>query len=216
LLLEEVAGGGAPRDLTYDGVVGAGGEVHDVGVAVMDVQGTAYRGATAGPGVVPDPLAEAAARFGHAVGREVAAAGYRGWFDVDLVTGDDGRLAPTEINLRLTGPSVAFMIKSRLDAIRGGDHVVRTVDRVPLGVRLPDELLVALLGRLDRRCAEIGAVVVPTIPTAAFEPAPYLGVALAAHTLDEVDAAEVLVRADARDVGRLVSPPGGSAASRRP
>jgi hypothetical protein len=216
LLLEEVVGGGAPRDLTYDGVVGAGGEVHDVGVAVMDVQGTAYRGATAGPGAVPDPLAETAARFGHAVGREVAATGYRGWFDVDFVTGADGRLAPTEINVRLTGPSVAFMIKSRLDAIRGGDHVVRTVDQVPLGARLPDELLVALLGRLDRRCAEIGAVAVPTIPTAAFEPAPYLGIALAAHTLDEVDAAEALVHAAAREVGRMVSPPGGSAASRRP
>jgi len=215
LLLEEVVGGGAPRDVTYDGIVAAADEVHDVGVAVMDVQGTAYRGATVGPGVVPGPLAETAARFGHAVGQEVAATGYRGWFDVDFVTGADGRLAPTEINLRLTGPSVAFMIKARLDEIRGGDHVVRTVDQVPLGARLPDGELLAFLRRLCRRCAEIGAVLVPTIPTAAFEPGPYLGIALAAHTPDALDAAEELVRAAALDVAAMFSPPDGSAASRR-
>jgi Acetyltransferase (GNAT) domain len=216
LLLEEAVGGGSPRDVTYDGVIGAAGEVHDVGVAVMDVQGTAYRGATVGPGVVPDPLAQTAARFGHAVGREVAATGYRGWFDVDFVTDADGRLAPTEVNLRLTGPSVAFMIKARLDEIRGGDHVVRTVDQVPLGARLPAEELAAFLLRLSRRCAEIGAVLVPSIPTAAFEPGPYLGIALAAHTLDGLDSAEALVRAAALDVGGMFSPPDGSVVSRRP
>ncbi|GAA5137239.1 GNAT family N-acetyltransferase [Pseudonocardia adelaidensis] len=215
LLLEEVVLAGTPRDVTYDGVIGPGGEVHDVGVAVMDVKGTAYRGATVGPGVVPDPLAETASRFGHAVGGEIGATGYRGWFDVDFVTGGDGRLAPTEINLRLTGPSAAFMIKARLDRIRGGDHVVRTVDQVPLGARLPDDELIALLRRLCRRCAENGTVLVPTIPTAAYEPAPYLGVALAAHAIDGLDAAEALVRDAALDVGRMFSPPDGSAAPRR-
>jgi N-acetylglutamate synthase-like GNAT family acetyltransferase len=215
LLLEEVAGGGTPRDLTYDGVIGAGGDVHDVGVAVMEVEGTAYQGATVGPGVVAESLVDTASRFGRAVGREVAATGYRGWFDVDFVTDADGRLAPTEINLRLTGPSAAFMIKARLDDIRGGDHVVRTVDQVPLGARLPDEELVALLRRLSRRCAEIGAVLVPTIPTAAFEPAPYLGVALAAHTPDRLDAAEALVRAAALEVGRMFSSRWEDATSRR-
>jgi hypothetical protein len=40
------------------------------------------------------------------------------------VTGPEGRLAPAEINLRLTGPSAAFMVKLRLDETRGGDHVV--------------------------------------------------------------------------------------------
>lgn len=213
LLLEEHVPG---HDLTYDGIIDAAGAVHDVGVAVMDVRGTAYQGATVGPCAVPDPAAGVASRFGHAVGEQVAATGYRGWFDVDLVAGPDGRLSPTEINLRLTGPSTAFMLKARLDAIRGGDHIVRTVDRVPLGARLPDREVDALLRGLSRRCAELDAVLVPTIPTAAYEPAPYLGVALAAHTGGAVDAAEALVRTAARDTRRRLSPPDGAGASRRP
>lgn len=85
-----MAGDGAPSDPTYDGLIDAQGQVHDVGVAAMDVEGTVYRGATVGPGVVPDDLAAHALRFGHAVGRELAASGYRGWFDVDFVTGPGG------------------------------------------------------------------------------------------------------------------------------
>lgn len=201
LLVEEHVAG---WDLTYDGLVDPAGRVCEVGVAVMEVRGTAYQGATAGPGVVPDPVAVAATRFGHAVGQELAACGYRGWFDVDFVVGADGRLAPTEINVRLTGPSVAFMIKARLDEVRGGDHLVRTVDRVPLGARLPDP--VPLLGQLSRRCAEIGVVLVPTIPTAAFDAAPYLGVALAAHDREGLEVAEAVVRAAALDTGRMFTP----------
>lgn len=173
LLLEEfVSGATEPRDLTFDGLVDAEGRVHEVGVAVMDVEGTAYRGATVGPGVVPPPLTGTVARFGRAVGERIAASGYRGWFDVDFVTGSDGRPAPTEINLRMTGPSVAFMVKARLDEIRGGDHLVRTVDHVPLGARLPGPELSAFLRETARRCGGIDAVLVPSIPTAAFEPAP--------------------------------------------
>lgn len=213
LLLEEyiehgagyATGEGTPRDLTYDGLVTAGGEVHDVGVAVMEVEGTAYQGATVGPGLVPGPVAGTVSRFGHAVGRELADAGYRGWFDVDFVTGADGRPAPTEINLRLTGPAVAFMVKARLDEIRGTGHLVRTVDRIPLGARLPVRELNGLLRELTLRCAGIDAVLVPSIPTAAFDPWPYVGVVLAAHTLERLDAAEALVRTAARDVGRMFS-----------
>jgi GNAT superfamily N-acetyltransferase len=204
LLLEEfVSGETEPRDLTFDGLVDAEGRVHEVGVAVMDVEGTAYRGATVGPGVVPPPLTGTVARFGRAVGERVAASGYRGWFDVDFVTGSDGRPAPTEINLRMTGPSVAFMVKARLDEIRGGDHLVRTVDHVPLGARLPGPELSAFLRETARRCGGIDAVLVPSIPTAAFEPAPRLGVVLAAHTRERLDAAEALVRTAAQDTGRM-------------
>ncbi|WP_328507564.1 GNAT family N-acetyltransferase [Streptomyces sp. NBC_00391] len=204
LLLEEfVSGATEPRDLTFDGLVDVEGRVHEVGVAVMDVEGTAYRGATVGPGVVPPPLTGTVARFGRAVGERIAASGYRGWFDVDFVTGSDGRPAPTEINLRMTGPSVAFMVKARLDEIRGGDHLVRTVDHVPLGARLPGPELSAFLRETARRCGGIDAVLVPSIPTAAFEPAPRLGVVLAAHTRERLDAAEALVRTAAQDTGRM-------------
>lgn len=194
LLLEEhIAGDG--RCPTYDGLVDARGEVHDVGVAAMDIRGTAYRGATVGPGAVPAGPAAIALRFGHAVGRELAATGYRGWYDVDFVTGPAGVLAPTETNLRMTGPSVAFLVKQRLDETRGGDHLVRTLDRVPLGARLPDAEAMALCRELMAKCAGIDTVLVPSIPTAAYEPDPYLGVVLAAATVHRLDAADALVHA---------------------
>ncbi|MEU0278883.1 GNAT family N-acetyltransferase [Streptomyces sp. NPDC006195] len=213
--------GDSPRDLTYDGLVDMAGVVHDVGAARMDVAGTAYRGATVGPGAVPDRAASVALRFGHAVGLELAASGYRGWYDVDFVTATAGRLAPTEINLRLTGPSVAFMVKARLDETRGGDHLVRSLDHIPLGARLPDAELLPWLRELTECCAGSGAVFVPSIPTAAFDPAPFLGVVLAARTADCLDAAEALVRGAAQDLGRIfadaarTSGPGGSSLRRR-
>ncbi|MGW6457884.1 GNAT family N-acetyltransferase [Streptomyces sp. NPDC055078] len=202
LLLEEYVTGDGTRP-TYDGLVDARGEVHAVGVAAMDIEGTAYRGATVGPGAVPDRLMEPALRFGRAVGRELAASGFRGWYDVDFVTGPDGGLAPTETNLRLTGPAAAFMVKLRLDETRGGGHLVRSLDRVPLGARLPDAELIAFLRELTGTCAGIDAVLVPSIPTAAYEPDPYIGVILAARTADRLDAAGALVRAHCDGLARL-------------
>ncbi|MFJ2649931.1 GNAT family N-acetyltransferase [Streptomyces sp. NPDC087420] len=197
-----------PGDPTYDGVVDAAGAVHSVGVGAMDVRGTAYQGVTVGPGAVPGRVEAAALAFGEAVGRELAANGYRGWYDVDFVAAPGGRLAPTEINLRLTGPSVAFMAKARLDETRGGSHVVRSADQIPLGARLPDAELMDWLCDLTTRCTRIGAVLLPTIPTAAFEPAPWVGVLLAARTLAALDAAEALVRTAAQDLGRMFTDPG--------
>ncbi|MER5770716.1 GNAT family N-acetyltransferase [Streptomyces sp. NPDC001985] len=202
LLLEEYIAGDGTHP-TYDGIVDARGEVHDVGVAAMEIEGTAYRGATAGPGAVAPERAAHALRFGHAVGRELAASGYRGWYDVDFVTGPDGRLAPTETNLRLTGPAVAFLVKQRLDETRGGDHLVRALDRVPLGARLPDAELMALLHRLTEACAGIDTVLLPSIPTAAYEPDPYIGVVLAAATHHRIDAADALVHTVCRRLGRV-------------
>ncbi|MFE6844952.1 GNAT family N-acetyltransferase [Streptomyces sp. NPDC057686] len=205
LLMEEYVAGpaepGAPRDLTYDGFVDGAGRVHEVGGAVMDVAGTGYRGATVGPGVVPAWAQQPLLAFGEAVGRELAAAGYRGWFDVDFVADGAGRLAPTETNLRLTGPSVAFMVAARLDLLRGAGHLVRIVDRVELGARLPEAPLDELCETLARRCTELGAVFLPAIPTGAFDPAPWLGVFVAAHSGEALDAAEALVRAEALAVG---------------
>ncbi|MFE2147958.1 hypothetical protein ACFXA3_40615, partial [Streptomyces sp. NPDC059456] len=207
LLVEEYVsgpggpGGDAPRDLTYDGFVDGSGRVQEVGGAVMDVVGARYRGATVGPGVVPPWAQEPLLAFGEAVGRELAAGGYRGWFDVDFVADGAGRLAPTETNLRLTGPSVAFMVAARLDALRGAGHLVRIADRVELGARLPGAALDGLCETLARGCAELGAVFLPAIPTGAFDPAPWLGVLVAARSGEVLDAAEALVRAEALAVG---------------
>ncbi|WP_251057031.1 GNAT family N-acetyltransferase [Streptomyces sp. ISL-94] len=211
LLVEEFihgpAGPGDPRDLTYDGFVDAAGRLHEVGAAVMDVADGGYRGATVGPGVVPAWAERPLLAFGAAVGRELAACGYRGWFDVDFVTDHAGRLAPTETNLRLTGPSIAFMVAARLDALRGAGHLVRIADRVELGARLPEAQGDELCAVLARGCAELGAVFVPAIPTAAFEPEPWLGVLVAAHSREALDAAEALVRSQALAVGAVFGPP---------
>ncbi|MET9885457.1 GNAT family N-acetyltransferase [Streptomyces sp. NPDC006430] len=205
LLVEEYVSGptapGDPRDLTYDGFVDEEGRLHEVGGAVMDVADSGYRGATVGPGVVPAWAEEPLLAFGTSVGRELAAAGYRGWFDVDFVCDGAGRLAPTETNLRLTGPSIAFMVAARLDALRGAGHLVRIVDRVELGARLPEAALDGLCETLSRGCAELGAVFLPAIPTGAFDPAPWLGVLVAAHDRATLDAAEALVREEALAVG---------------
>lgn len=205
LLVEEyVEGpgpGGGPRDLTYDGFVGPDGRVHEVGGAVMEVRDGAYAGATVGPSVVPARAERPLTAFGAAVGRELAAAGYRGWFDVDFVADREGRLAPTETNLRLTGPSIAFMVAARLDELRGAGHLVRIVDRTGLGARLAEAQFDELCADLVRGCAELGAVFVPAIPTAAFAPAPWFGFLVAARDAETLDAAEALVRAAARSTG---------------
>ncbi|MGW2270562.1 GNAT family N-acetyltransferase [Streptomyces yangpuensis] len=211
LLVEEFVEGpadpGAVRDLTYDGFVDRGGAVHEVGAALMDVTEGAYRGATVGPGAVPEWAQEPLLAFGAAVGRELAASGYRGWFDVDFVVDAGGRLAPTETNLRLTGPAIAFMVAARLDALRGAGHLVRIADRVELGARLPEAQVDELCADLARACAEIGAVFVPAIPTGAFDPAPWLGVLVAGHSRETLDAAEALVRSAAAAVGALFDAP---------
>ncbi|MCP3753347.1 hypothetical protein [Streptomyces sp. TBY4] len=214
LLVEEYVRGPAdptePRDLTYDGFVDADGRVHEVGGAVMDVADGGYRGATVGPGVVPGWAQEPLLAFGRAVGRELSAAGYRGWFDVDFVADGAGRLAPTETNLRLTGPSVAFVVAARLDELRGAGHFVRIADRVELGARLPEAAFGELCERLARRCAAIGAVFLPAIPTGAFEPAPWMGALVAATGRELLDAAERLVRAEALSVGAMFAQPDGA------
>ncbi|MEU8779873.1 GNAT family N-acetyltransferase [Streptomyces sp. NPDC048606] len=206
LLVEEYVegpadGAGGPRDLTYDGFVDGSGRPHEVGVAVMEVAGGGYRGATVGPGVVPEGAAGAMRAFGAAVGRELAGDGYRGWFDVDFVADPRGRFAPTETNLRLTGPSVAFVVAAGLDALRGAGHLVRIVDRVELGARLAPAQLMEWCGDLARECARSGAVFVPAIPTGADDPAPWVGVLVAAHDAGVLDAAEERVRRSALAVG---------------
>ncbi|MDX3227990.1 hypothetical protein [Streptomyces sp. ME19-01-6] len=203
LIEEYVQGSGPLRNLTFDAVVDDGGAVHPVGVGVMDIDGTSYQGVTVGPGAVPDAPAGVAERFTAAVGRALAAEGYRGWYDVDFVMDRAGRLAPVEINLRLTGPAVAFMVQARLARLQGGRPLVRTLDRLPLGARLPAAALADHLGEVSRRCRSLGVTLLPTVVTAAFEPHPYVGVALAARAPGALDAAEAVVRSANDALGRM-------------
>ncbi|MCG6493760.1 hypothetical protein [Kitasatospora sp. A2-31] len=212
LLLEEYVDGGRAdrlRDLTFDAVIGPDGRVHPVGVGEMAVAGTSYQGVTVGPGVVPPGVAATAERFGLAVGERLAAAGHRGWFDVDFVTDRERRLAPTEANLRLTGPAIAFNLRARLDRVRGPGHVVRTLDGLRLGARLSQEALHDHLDRLRPRCARLGVTLLPLVVTAGYEPEPAVGLALAARcagpgeALEALDAAEALVAAAGQALGRM-------------
>ncbi|MFE3876580.1 hypothetical protein ACFXPX_19580 [Kitasatospora sp. NPDC059146] len=198
LLLEEYVDPGPSarlRDLTYDAVIGPDGTVHPVGAGVMEVAGTRYQGVTVGPGTVPRAAADTARGFALAVGERLAAEGHRGWYDVDFVTDRQRRLAPTEINLRLTGPAVAFVLRERLDQVRGPGHLVRTLDALPLGARLAPEALHEHLDRLRPRCARLGVTLLPLIPTAAHDPEPAVGLALAGPDAEALDAAQALVEA---------------------
>ncbi|GGW59851.1 hypothetical protein GCM10010503_41350 [Streptomyces lucensis JCM 4490] len=218
LLVEEyVPGADLYRNPTFDGVIAEDGTVHVVGTGLMEVTGTAYRGVTVGPGVLPAELTATATAFGTAVGEALSADGYRGWYDVDFVTDTSGRPAPTEINLRLTGPAAAFVLQSRLDGVRGGRHLVRTLDCLPLGARLPAPALLEHCDGLARRCGSLGAVLLTTIPTASLEPAPYVGVALAARSRQVLDEAEALVRFGNGVLGELFTGQASAAtwASRR-
>ncbi|MFE7560852.1 hypothetical protein [Kitasatospora sp. NPDC057500] len=208
LLLEEYvdggpAGSGRLRDLTFDAVIGADGRVHPVGVGEMAVDGTRYQGVTVGPDVVPPGAAAVAERFGLAVGERLAAAGHRGWFDVDFVTDRERRLAPTEANLRLTGPAIAFVLRHRLDEVRGPGHLVRTLDAMPLGARLSQEALFGHLERLRPQCARLGATVLPLIVTACYEPEPAVGLALAARDAEALEAAQALLGSAHHALGRM-------------
>lgn len=203
LLEEYVPGGGPYRNPTFDAVIDAAGEVHPVGVGLMDIEGVHYQGVTVGPGVLPDDLARTAARFGSAVGHVLAADGYRGWYDVDFVTGSGGMLSPTEINLRLTGPAVAFNLQVRLGALFGGCLFVRTLDHLPLGARLPVGPLREHLDRLTQECRKLGVTLVPTIPTAGFDLDPFLGVAIAARSCEALDRAEAAIRVANHALGEV-------------
>lgn len=192
---------GRMADLTFDAVIAEDAVVQPVGVAVMRVEGTGYRGATVGPGVVPVEIADRLTRYGTRFGRILAEHGYRGWFDIDFVRGSSGRFFPTETNLRLTGPAVAFMIKARLDRVRGPGHLVRTLDELPLGARLPEGALFEHVDRLGRLCASLDTLLLPTLPAGGFHPRPTLGVAIAASSVTALDAAESLVRAANMELG---------------
>lgn len=203
LLEEYVTGADRHPTPTFDAVIDDDGAVHPVGAGLMSVAGTSYQGVVVGPGVLPDEIADSVSAFGRAVGRRLSLDGYRGWYDVDFVTGRSGRLAPTEINLRLTGPAAAFSIQARLDRLRGGRHLVRTLDCLPLGARLRGPAWQEHLARIVTGCRELGATLLVTIPTATFEPAPYVGVAIAARSRDALDAAEVAVRGENRELEQL-------------
>lgn len=135
----------SPADLTGDGEVLPDGSVVLQGNATMLVDANHYGGAvTACSSMVPDDVWATISAYTYDVGVLLAADGYRGWYDVDLLQSVDGRLYALEINARRTGPVAAFTIASRAKA-RGLGRAVACRDAVSLPGRFsPAEVFDAL------------------------------------------------------------------------
>lgn len=197
LVQEYVSGNKLFGDLTFDGFVDeeGNGSVYPVGTALMRMAGTHYEGATVGPAVIPGPLEASLHRYGVTVGRLLAEQGYRGWYNVDVVLGRNGRrLAPTEINLRTSGPAVAHMIRSRLDLLHTRSHVVRVLDSVELGSPHSQKELIREVSDLGKHLAGEGTTVFTTVPVRGADPRPTVGLAIAAQDLNSLDSAELFLR----------------------
>lgn len=200
LVLEEYVGSsGVHRDLTVDAVIDSGGTVQVVGTGYMQVRGTAYQGVSVGPDLVAERWNKVACNFATAVGAQLAATGYSGWFDIDFVIDDLGQLCPTEINCRLTGPAAAFMLAARLLQIRGRKHFVRVLDAVPLAAPMRNAPLFELLQRLRALSARLGVELLPTLLGNSQDEYPTVGLALAAETREAVEVGTVFVKALLRD-----------------
>lgn len=87
--------------------------------------------------------------------------------------------------------------------MRGPGHLVRTLDAMPLGARLSQEALHGHLDRLRPACARFGSTLLPLIVTAGREPEPTVGLALAARSVEALDAAQALLGAAHHGLGRM-------------
>jgi len=78
---------------------------------------TKYWGVEIGYGSLPKEIENAMVEIAVECGAEAAKLGYRGWFDVDLIVGNDGYLYCTEMNARRTSPVYAFEIWRKLSKL---------------------------------------------------------------------------------------------------
>ncbi|HEV2339349.1 MAG TPA: hypothetical protein VGT05_01120 [Patescibacteria group bacterium] len=74
----------------------------DAMVIHHDGEEVGFYGCIAGKGLFNDVQREKLRAFTAAVGEELSASGYRGWYDTDYILATDGQFFPTEANLRNT------------------------------------------------------------------------------------------------------------------
>lgn len=79
----------------------------------IDAQGV-FRGVEIHSDVVSDQLAAQMTDTGFFVGEQYAAAGYRGYFDLDFIAGRNGQLYVTESNVRRTGGTHVYNLAVKL------------------------------------------------------------------------------------------------------
>ncbi len=164
----------------------------------MLVDGTHYVGAATESELwAPAKTWSAVERFTLQVGHELAALGYRGWYDVDFIAAVDHQLWALEINARRTGPTVVLTIAERLAAIRPGPpSAVICCDSIPLPRRY-DAAEVFEAFTQSKPCMSEDVIPTAFFGTDAMEPS--LGLAA---TGTDIERARALLECAADDIVR--------------
>lgn len=146
-----------------------------------------YIGAQIGYGVFTKNLLEMLETVGLAVGRKLAALGYVGWYDVDMIyDAKSNHLFGIEINPRSTGITYAMGIAKLLF----GDNwqhsgALISVDRFFLNRPVPNYSVVRpLVAKINNIHAATNGGVVPTVTRALSLETPYLGYAAFASDIE--------------------------------
>lgn len=185
-VVEELVGGECWREslsLTTDWLVLPDGGVQLMGSGVMTMSRRShYEGVTAGVGAISEPLRLRCESLGADIAGALSKAGYRGWFDADMVASPDGGVFVNEINLRRSCPAYAMELARR----RWGDPwesvgCVATHDRVYMGRQRPGGYgpLREVVDRFNIEGEPKGLfAVVSGVTTSLDLPVPFVGVAV--------------------------------------
>ncbi|MBP6044656.1 MAG: hypothetical protein WAT72_04675 [Microgenomates group bacterium] len=114
--------------VTVDGTV----EVQAIDAMVIrhDGEEVGFYGCVAGKGLFDETQADTLRKFTSAVGEELSAEGYRGWYDTDYILATDGQISPTEANLRRTSMSYVVDLAKLLYGDNWEEEVsIRTNDK---------------------------------------------------------------------------------------
>lgn len=119
---------------SVDAIVREDGAVEIQAIDAMvirhDGEEVGFYGCIAGKGLFDSDRREKLRAFTFAVGEELSAAGYRGWFDTDYILATDGTISPTEANLRNTSMTYVVDLAKLLFGDGWEDAVsIRTNDK---------------------------------------------------------------------------------------
>ncbi len=123
IVVEEFISQPAGKPYTNPGIdvlIRPDGTVCPMDVAVMLIRdGHYYEGVTYGVIPLPRPLEARILQLAHCVGERLAGAGYRGWFDIDLMVTEDDGLYMAEFNTRRLGDDHVLALRRRYAALTG-------------------------------------------------------------------------------------------------
>ncbi len=120
---------------SVDAIVTEDGEVAVQAVDAMVIrhegEEVGFYGCVAGKGIFDEKQKETLRQFTTAVGEELSAVGYGGWYDTDYILATDGQISPTEANLRRTSMSYVVELAKLLYGDNWEEVVsVRTNDKL--------------------------------------------------------------------------------------